>query len=62
MCAPSDRYAYDSSLVSFYCEDDEFNQLASLMISPSEDAIKQLFHAPSSMVFEGGLLALFFLV
>lgn len=31
-------------LVQFQCKDDEYNQLASLFLSPAETAIKQLFH------------------
>lgn len=54
------RYDYGSELVTFYCPDGQYNELATLLVAPSENAIKQLFHAPTSFSFEPSLLVLFF--
>jgi len=48
--------------VTFYCDDGEYDELASLMIASSEDAIKQLFHAPPNVSFSALVLVLFFIV
>lgn len=53
-------YDYGSELVTFYCPDGQYNELATLLVAPSENAIKQLFHAPTSFSFEPSLLVLFF--
>ena len=46
----------------FYCKDGWYNELASLMLAPPEDAIKQLFHMPGAVSFSYATLATFFLV
>lgn len=40
------EYPYKKELVRFYCRKGEYNDLASLMLSSGEVAIKHLFHAP----------------
>ncbi|KAF1333369.1 Chloride channel, partial [Globisporangium splendens] len=40
------EYPYKKELVRFYCRKGEYNDLASLMLSSGEIAIKHLFHAP----------------
>ncbi|KAJ0396142.1 hypothetical protein ATCC90586_008575 [Pythium insidiosum] len=40
------EYPYKKELVQFYCPSGQYNDLASLMLSGGEVAIKHLFHAP----------------
>ncbi|CAB9504170.1 Putative chloride channel-like protein CLC-g [Seminavis robusta] len=48
------------SLVAFTCADDEYNEVASLILTDPGDAIRQLFHLHKH-VFGSGALMLFFL-
>ncbi|DBA03758.1 TPA: hypothetical protein N0F65_005648 [Lagenidium giganteum] len=54
------EYPYKKELVRFYCRKGEFNDLASLMLSSGEVAIKHLFHAPAN-TFEVRNLVIFWL-
>ena len=49
--------SYVSDLATFYCAEGQYNDLASLFLVPSEDAIRQLFHF--SQPFSLTALALF---
>lgn len=40
------EYPYKKELVRFYCPEGQYNDLASLMLTSGEVAIKHLFHAP----------------
>lgn len=40
------EYPYKKELIRFYCPQGQYNDLASLMLSSGEVAIKHLFHAP----------------
>lgn len=51
-------YPYKKELVQFYCAKGEYNDLASLMLSSGEVAIKHLFHAPPN-AFEVSNLVIF---
>jgi hypothetical protein len=53
---PSQPYIDD--LVSFYCDNSQYNEMASMFMVPSENAIKQLFHSKQS--FGLGHLAVFY--
>ncbi|RHY60150.1 hypothetical protein DYB28_002560 [Aphanomyces astaci] len=41
-----DAYPYRDEMVRFYCPRGEYNDLATLLLSPGESAIRHLFHAP----------------
>ncbi|DAZ95794.1 TPA: hypothetical protein N0F65_009190 [Lagenidium giganteum] len=41
------EYPYKKELIQFYCKRGEYNDLATLMLSTGEEAIKHLFHAPT---------------
>lgn len=58
--SPDSAEPYISDLVSFYCSNSDYNELASLFMVSSENAIKQLFHSKST--FRLGHLAVFYLV
>jgi chloride channel 7 len=49
---------YESTFVQFYCDEGEYNELATLYFTPSENAIKQLFHARHTFKYLN--LSLFF--
>lgn len=53
---------YASSLVQLYCVDGHYNEMASLFMTPSEDAIRQLFHFTNGSPFSLLQLALFFVL
>lgn len=63
---PKGNASYYSNLVQFYCAEGEYDPAATLFITPSEDAILQLFHmknpAPGDFVFSSGRLVVFFLI
>ncbi|CAI5736493.1 unnamed protein product [Hyaloperonospora brassicae] len=40
------QYPYKKELLRFYCPEGQYNDLASLMLTGGETAIKHLFHAP----------------
>ncbi|KAH9104375.1 hypothetical protein AeMF1_019531 [Aphanomyces euteiches] len=42
-----DTYPYRKELVQFYCPKGQYNDLATLLLSPGESAIRHLYHAPS---------------
>jgi H+/Cl- antiporter ClcA len=58
--SPNIEASYMSSLQSFYCDPDMYNEMASLWIAPPEDSIKLLFHFAEPLGL--GVLASFFSV
>lgn len=55
------EYPYKKELLRFYCPQGEYNDLATLMLSSGEAAIKHLFHAPPNS-FDVQNLVIFWVV
>ncbi|RLN51247.1 hypothetical protein BBJ28_00015669, partial [Nothophytophthora sp. Chile5] len=55
------EYPYKKELLRFYCPEGQYNDLASLMLTSGEVAIKHLFHAPPDS-FEVRNLVVFWLL
>lgn len=53
---------YESTLVRMFCKKGQYNDLASLWLTSSEDAIRQLFHMPGNGAFSLPALAGFFVL
>ncbi|KAF0689530.1 Aste57867_19033 [Aphanomyces stellatus] len=43
--APHENYTYRDELLRFYCPAGQYNDLATLLLSPGESAIRHLYHA-----------------
>lgn len=64
-CRPRPKHddqLYASYLVQFYCPAGQYNEVASYFFTPSEIAIKQLFHFSENDAFSLGALLPFFLL
>lgn len=61
-CSRRAQFYYSATLIQFYCPEDQYDESATLFITPSEDAILQLFHMPGDHAWSPGRLFIFFII
>ena len=58
-----EKYSFDNTTtIQFFCPDGQFDRVASLAFSPSEEVIKYLFHAPSGCGPPASMLTAYFII